>query len=592
MRLSNRPTKAEDLSKKLPRFEVAYPKPKILLLDLTDGAYEALSKKGFNVRKGSFGRPYKVSKAGGFQPVIGEAELPNFTEQEVIVVDLYVANYDAGPQGEKHRPNSETDLWAKCDKGFIDPRVRAMWRVRERFDRILEGGGVFVVFADAKQHQELQLARLSGGPFPELYDIEAFPSDIWDFLSACMALDVEDDHGEEMSPWDTTHDLGKLVAAHLPSGSFNCTIYGGSWSGAEWINLCQNKYGQSVGVAWLQQQKGTVIVVPQLNDKVTFLTKLFTDVLPDLAPHLFPDLVRGKWTHLPEYELPKVMELERARADLTRCAQAEIATLETELEKERAANVWLHDLLTATDAPLVEAAKKAFAILGFREVVDIDAERDREGKSRREDLQIRDQSPTLVIDIKGIAALPSDEDALQADKHAAIRMREEKRTDIIGLSIINHQRHLPPLERENAMPFRQELIDAAEERSLGLMTTWDLYKLVRNLEKHGGQADNVKPLFYKKGRIHPVPTHYEFIGTIEKAWTDKFGVVITAGELKVGEHVALEFPIEFEEVTVDSIQVNDRKVEVAAIGDPAGLLWPAGKPKLREGMRVFRIQNQ
>src|SRR6266571_4418569 len=98
MRLSNRPIKAEDLSKKVARFEVAHPKPKILLLDLPDGAYEALADKGFNVHK-----------------------------------------------------------------GFIDPRVRAMWRVRERFDRILEGGGVFVVFADAKQHQELQLARLSGG---------------------------------------------------------------------------------------------------------------------------------------------------------------------------------------------------------------------------------------------------------------------------------------------------------------------------------------------------------------------------------------------------------------------------------------------
>jgi hypothetical protein len=592
MRLSNKPIKAADLSKKVGPFAPTYPKPKILLLDVPDGAHDALIGKGFNVRKGSFGKPYKVSKTGGFQPVIGVADLPNFTEQEVIVIDLHVQTYDAGPQGEKHRPNSETDLWAKCDKGFIDPRVRAMWKVRERFDRILEGGGAFVIFADAQQHQELQFARLSGGQFPELYDCEPFAGDIWDFLSACSALTVGDDHGEEMNPWDTTHNLGKLVAAHLQESRFNCTIHGGYWEDLEWINLCQNKYGEPVGVAWLQPNKGTIIVVPQLDDKVAFLTNLFTDVLPELAPHLFPDIVRGKWTQRLEYELPKVLELQKAQAGVERRAQEEIALLATELEKERTVNGWLHDLLTGTDAILVNATKQAFAALGFKNVVDIDVERDREGKSRREDLQIQDQSPTLVVDIKGIGGFPSDEDALQADKHAAIRMREKKRTDIVGLSILNHQRHLPPLDRENAMPFRQELIDASEERSLGLMTTWDLYKLVRNFRRLNWQTESVKPLFYKKGRIEPVPEHYEFIGSVTKVWTDKFGALITSGELRLGDRIAVEFPIEFEEVAVDSIQVNDRSVELAKIDDPAGLVWPAGKPKLREGMRVFRIKAQ
>ena len=270
-----------------------------------------------------------------------------------------------------------------------------------------------------------------------------------------------------------------------------------------------------------------MIVVPQLNDKVIFLTNLFANVLPELAPHLFPDIVRGKWTHQPEYELPRVLELREAQTDVERRAQAEVAALEVELEKERAANGWLHDLLTGTDAALVEAAKKALAALGFKNVVDIDAERDKEGKSRREDLQIQDRSPTLVADVKGIAALPSDEDALQADKHAAIRMREQKRTDIEGLSITNHQRHLPPLERENAMPFRQELLDAAEERSLGLITAWDLYPLVRNFRKLGWPTETVKPLLYKKGRIE-VGT-----GTLSIYWNCYKGL---DGEVRRGNH--------------------------------------------------------
>jgi hypothetical protein len=99
----------------------------------------------------------------------------------------------------------------------------------------------------------------------------------------------------------------------------------------------------------------------------------------------------------------------------------------------------------------------------------------------------------------------------------------------------------------------------------------------------------VKPVFYKKGRIDVVPVHYQLIGKIAKAWTDKFGVVIEYGELRIGERIAIELPIEFEEIQVDSIRVNDESVQIASVGDPAGLLWPTGAPKLREGMRVFRI---
>jgi hypothetical protein len=168
-------------------------------------------------------------------------------------------------------------------------------------------------------------------------------------------------------------------------------------------------------------------------------------------------------------------------------------------------------------------------------------------------------------------------------------MRELQRTDIVGLSIINHQRHMPPLERDNAMPFRQELLDAAEERTLGLMTAWDLYRLLRNSQKLCWRTEDVKPLFYQKGRIVAVPKHYQYIGKIAKAWTDKLGVVIEQAELRVGGRIAVEFPIEFEEMAVQSIHVADQSVEHARTGDPAGLLWMTGKPKLREGLRVFRI---
>ena len=110
------------------------------------------------------------------------------------------------------------------------------------------------------------------------------------------------------------------------------------------------------------------------------------------------------------------------------------------------------------------------------------------------------------------------------------------------------------------------------------------------MRKLGWASLNVKPLFYRHGRIEVVPENYFFIGTISKAWTDKFGVVIAQGELDVRDRIAIEFPVEFEEIEVESIKVNDATVQHATVNDPAGLLWPRTKAKLREGMRVFRVQ--
>jgi hypothetical protein len=151
---------------------VKYPKPKVLLLDLPEAASTALAAKGFNISSGTLGKPYKITKASSYQPLIGKGIVPNHTEQEIVVVDLLPDEMEPGPQGEKHRPDGEPDFWGKCDKGFLDPRVRTSLQIRESFDRTLSIGGVFVVFADARTGIDVLVAR-SG--YDGLYDEEKFP---------------------------------------------------------------------------------------------------------------------------------------------------------------------------------------------------------------------------------------------------------------------------------------------------------------------------------------------------------------------------------------------------------------------------------
>ncbi|MDD2917502.1 hypothetical protein [Rhodoferax sp.] len=566
---------------------VKYDKPKILLIDVESSALDTLAETGFNVKAGTFGQPYKVQMASGFQPLISDPLLPNHTEQEIVIVDLHYEVADQ-PVGKKKRPDGEVDLWGKCDCGFIDPRMRCAAMVRSDFDRILAAGGVFVVFAAAKTRGSIQAARKG---YHGLEDQRPCNWSEWSFVSDLQDMDVSQSHGEEMNVVDQNTPLGKLIKSHLSGGSYDCTLSGGFRRADPWIALVKNKFNEAVALFRPHGPKGFVIVLPQLKGKTGFLNSLFTDVLPEMAPHLFPGIEQGRWTHLPDYELPEVVQLHAQRSQLEAKFQADLTALDEQVLQARKQDGWMHDLLTQTGDPLVAAVQMGLKTLGFKSVIDMDKVRDKEGKSRREDLQIQDVSPTLVVDVKGIASFPGDEDVLQANKHATLLMREQNRTDVFGLSLVNHQRHIPPMQRDNEMPFRQELLHVALESQLGLLTAWDFYRLVRNACLNQWKFEHVQPVLYQHGRFEIVPAHYSYLGKVTKVWKDKFGVDIESGAVAVGEGVAIEFSVLFEEADVAELMVNNNKVQVANVGDKTGIPWPTTKPKLREGLRVFHVAN-
>lgn len=66
---------------------VRYKKPNILTVDLPLSLAERLRAAGYNVLPGTFGRPYRVKKGDGFAPVVEKASVPNYAEQEVVVID-------------------------------------------------------------------------------------------------------------------------------------------------------------------------------------------------------------------------------------------------------------------------------------------------------------------------------------------------------------------------------------------------------------------------------------------------------------------------------------------------------------------------
>jgi hypothetical protein len=242
----------------------------------------------------------------------------------------------------------------------------------------------------------------------------------------------------------------------------------------------------------------------------------------------------------------------------------------------------------------VQAVIEGLRVLGFTDVVDVDQQIKGAGEeaSLREDIQIKDSTPTLIVDVKGITGRPSDPEAMQAYKHATIRMKEWKTTEVNALSIINHQRHLPPLDRDNSMPFRQEILDGASQIDLGLMTTWDLYRLIRSFLRNKWKPESVKPLFYQRGRVHAVPVHYIHIGTVEHIWKEAGAVSVKVEQhgVRKGDRIAFQTPVEFEEQVAVSLQRDGQDVDEAAVGLEIGVKTHLAN-RLRRGTLVYLVTN-
>ena len=135
------------------------------------------------------------------------------------------------------------------------------------------------------------------------------------------------------------------------------------------------------------------------------------------------------------------------------------------------------------------------------------------------------------------------------------------------------------------------ILDSATEQHLGLMTTFDLYCLVRSFLKNNWKHENIKELFIQSGHISIVPLHYQYVGVIENYW-EKVGAVgirVEENAIKRGDKISFELPIEFEEMNVDSLQVENTPAEIAEVSMLAGIKTNLSKEILKKGIRVFRI---
>jgi hypothetical protein len=571
-----------------------YPKPHILLMDTEPKVGQLLRERGFNISEGSFGSPYKVQSTTNAYPLLLNGSIPeNFGEKEIVVVDLRIPDVLLEPEGVEIVDNDGVTMKVSTLTGVIDSRPINMLSIRASFDRIYEHKGAFIVFADEKIDFG---SVIKGSPYNDFHYTRT-PVNNWGFMStlAYTSLLVKSDTGSEINVIATNETLTRILRRHTQKARFNCTFDVGSYLEKRWIPLAENKYGNPVAGAIGPEEEGEgwIFIFPHVADKHKFLAEFLTEFLPELCPELFPYMESTKWVERAEYEIPSISILKAQIVQVQEQAAKQVETLEERIQQERDSMGYLHTLITGTGDALVSTVERALQILGFQAVVNIDEEMKKNESTgpKREDLQIRDQSPLVLVEVKGVTGTSKESSALQVSKYIAPRMKALGRTDIRGLSIVNHQRNIPALDRVDN-PFSNDIIESAQHHDFGLITAWSLHKLVRSYLNLGWKQEQIVPLFYQNGYIEPIPSHYEYLGFIEHIF-DKASVVrlqIESAKLHLGDRIAFQLPVEFEEQVVDSLRVAEESVEVADIGALATFSTPFGKPLLKEGVRVFRIK--
>jgi len=332
-----------------------------------------------------------------------------------------------------------------------------------------------------------------------------------------------------------------------------------------------------------------MLLLPQMPNVDTVLVQLVEEWIAHWCPSLFPHIEGAKWVHRAEYEIPRVLELQAEMTQVKKHAERETERIEAKIAQIREDNQDWYTLLQGTGDELKDTVIRSLQKIGFSQVVDVDeeAKANDESTTLREDIQVLDASPTLIIDVKGVRGHPDDDEARQAEKHALMRIREWKRADIQPLTIINHQRHLPPHNRD-AQAFRDEIIGNAEDTKLGLMTTWDLFRILRNKDALNWPIEVVTPIFYRTGRIDPVPEHYSEIGTIVKVWQTAFSI-IPSQNVSTGIRMAVETGDTFIEFAANSVQIDRQDVEKAPAESQCGIGFEGASETLHVGQRVFVI---
>lgn len=281
-------------------------------------------------------------------------------------------------------------------------------------------------------------------------------------------------------------------------------------------------------------------VLPQADDdiKLELIKRLFEGILYEYFSDYFPLVGKSKWIHKNLYAHPEVRKIDNEIDNLEKEYFKHKQILEHQKEEISQRYDFLQKLITATGDDLVQAMIIYLKWLGFEKVIDKDTTAE---DVLEEDIQVDlGGNRLLIIEVKGIFRTSQDSECSQIDKIRYRRLKQNRNRDIYALYVVNHQRGIEPVTRQNP-PFTKEQMDDAASCDRGMMTTWQLFKIYQAVELGAISKEKVRDSLLQTGVISFEPDLVKPLNAPYHQWQDGMVLGIEVNTpIGVGDDIFVE----------------------------------------------------
>jgi hypothetical protein len=551
-------------------------RPRICCIDIGKEVCEYLERNNYNLYKGTLGKKIKIKRIDKDEnfPVLLNCDFPiNLHEYDIIIIDL--DNFDTIEYDPKSNikdnvtGKSYYSLISSYPETIFDPRPYSCSILREKINEISNHNYLIIVFTTSEYNIEYEIVSI---PRYSLKDRNE-SINIYSFLNHTPLLKSK--VGKEIVVQEMNSDLKSFFEKYRTNAIYNQTFrHPTIWANNTNVNdpkyfpIYRNIHNEIVSYFELLNGSG-IFVLPQIDHKKDFLYEFLEKIAPDLFPELFPFSTQFKWKENEEYGVPNYLRLLNEKENLEKEYKTKLEDKDKEISENYKKFSFLHDLITLTGNDLVLAAQKYFKWLGFHDVRIMDKEdKNLNSNIREEDIQIDLSNGLLIIEIKGIGGTSTDSDCSQISKIKHRRCEERNSFDVYALYLVNHQRYLPPLKRQNP-PFTEHQIKDARNDKRGLLSTWQLFNLYFEILNKTISKEEAREQLTKIGLVTFSPSNLIFLDEPKEFFHDGFVCIIKIKNItiNVGDELFIEKNDIYYKVIIKSIKLNDVPVKSISQGE-------------------------
>lgn len=483
---------------------------RVLSIDMGQEVVDFLRKENLETYDGTFG-PFvdarNVDYCWDRLPIYLEQDLPdNLHEYSVVIEDLGFERktipYDL-EQVDKQKAIADTDSSFKSlclakPINIFDPVPFCCFLLKSNFET-KKGELIKIIFQAPKYEVPYSGIRMSNN----IHSIGVFSNyqNILDFTQKSLSGDrvklVNEYRLSEILFSGLENQLSYSQTFFHPSIPKN-GIYD-TEPNPHFIPLLLNEQGDIISYVYFEKKTCT-FVLPQIENKVVLLERLFTNCLYRNFSELFPLQTKNTWLTKKEYELPEIVQLCEEKEEARQIYENTIEQKDKSIAEIRKKYNFLYAMLTETGDSLVNNVKQYLEWLGFDNVQSMDEEV-KEGEDFQEDLQIHlANNELLIIEVKGLYGTSKDNECSQISKIELRRIHERKYSNVYALYIVNNERGKEPLKRQMP-PFTETQIKDAEFAHRAMAYTYQLFNLYFEIETGIISKEEARNALFQNGLV-------------------------------------------------------------------------------------------